>query len=145
LSHLQQILEQSNHSLKEINEIYFTSTPSGQTGIRVALAFLATCQVLNPKIKLYHLNSLLLQSGTDNCLSLLSIDHQGNKYHAAVYQNKKCLLESRIICHEELAKIGEKFPAFFLRKDFQQVDFLSNFEKLKSDFILLKKIEEINY
>src|SRR5947209_87155 len=88
LSHLQQILENTNHSLKEISEIYFTSTPGGQTGIRVSLAFLATLQVLNPKIRFYHTDTLLLQAGADNCISLLTIDSRESKYHTAVYQNK---------------------------------------------------------
>src|SRR2546423_7463789 len=60
LSHLRQILTHTKHTLKEIKEIYFTSTPSGQTGLRVALAFLSTLQVLNPKVKFYHINTLLL-------------------------------------------------------------------------------------
>src|SRR6185436_10132393 len=97
LTHLQQILVKTNHNLKEIKEIYFTSQPSGQTGLRVSLAFLATFQVLNSQIKIYHLNTLLLQAGTGNFISLLTINSQGSKYHAAVYQNKKCLLTSQIV------------------------------------------------
>ena len=144
LTHLQQILAKTNHVLKEVKEIYFTSQPSGQTGLRVSLAFLATCQVLNPQIKIYHLDTLLLQAGTDNCISLLTINSQGNKYHVAVYQNKKCLLTRQIIYQEELEKIKKKFPNFLILKDFEGVDFLTNFQKLKNDFGLLKKIEEIN-
>src|SRR4051812_43054097 len=89
LSQLQQILEKSNCSLQDLNEIYFTSNPSGQTGLRVALSFLATLQILNPKVKLFHIDTLLLQAGTDNCVSLLTIDSQGNKYYGGVYQKKK--------------------------------------------------------
>src|SRR5687768_3341441 len=40
LWHVRQILNQHQHSLAEIKEIYFTSTPSGQTGLRVSLTFL---------------------------------------------------------------------------------------------------------
>src|SRR4051812_48624907 len=145
LSHLQQILENTNHSLKEISEIYFTSTPGGQTGIRVSLAFLATLQVLNPKIKFYHIDTLLLQAGTDNCISLLTIDSRESKYHLAIYQNKNRSLETQIIRKEDLEKLVKEFPNCLLRKDFQGVDFLTNFQRLKSDFVLLKKIEEINY
>src|SRR6185312_6388885 len=144
LNHLQQTLVKTNHTLKEIKEIYFTSQPSGQTGLRVSLTFLATCQVLDPQIKIYHLDTLLLQAGTDNCISLLTINSQGNKYHAAAYQNKKCLLTSQIIYQEELEKIKQKFPNFLILKDFEGVDFLTNFQKLKKYFGLLKKIEEIN-
>src|SRR5438876_1121154 len=80
LTHLRQLLAKNNHSLKKIEKIYFTSTPGGQTGLRVALSFLATYQVLNPKVKLYHINTLLLQAGAENCLSLLTIDSRGSKY-----------------------------------------------------------------
>ncbi|CAG8633390.1 14220_t:CDS:2 [Gigaspora margarita] len=145
LTHLQQMLAKTNHNLKEIKVIYFTSTPSGQTGIRVALAFLATLQILNPEVKLYHINTLLLQARAENCISLLTIDSRGNKYHVAVFQNKKCLLETQIISQEELEKILRKFPDFSCKKDCQNIDFLTNFQELKGDFVRLNKIEEINY
>ena len=144
LAHLRQILAETEHNLKEINEICFTSTPSGQTGLRVSLAFLATFQVLNPQVKLYHIDTLLLQAGTENCLSLLTIDSRGNKCHVAVYQNKKCLLTNQIIQPSELAKIKEKFPNFRVFWDFQGVDFLANFQKLKSNFLRIEKIAEID-
>ena len=145
LFHLRQILENTNHSLHEISEIYFTSTPGGQTGIRVSLAFLATLQVLNPKIRFYHTDTLLLQAGADNCISLLTIDSRGSKYHAAVFQNKKHLLETQIISKEELEKIVKKFPDFSCKKDCQNLDFLTNFQELKNEFKLLEKIKDIDY
>src|SRR3954454_21748275 len=145
LTHLQQILVKTNHTLGEVKEIYFTSQPSGQTGLRVSLAFLAAFQVLNPQIKIYHLDTLLFQmGGTGNFISLLTINSQGNKYHAAVYQNKKCLLTSQIIYQEELEKIKKKFPNFSILKDFEGINFLTNFQKLKNEFGLLKKIKEID-
>ena len=145
MSHLRQILAKTNYSLQAINRIYFTSPPGGQTGIRVSLAFLATCQVLNPKIKIYHLNTLLFQAGTEKCISLLTIDRQASKYHLAVYQNQECLLAEQIVQQKDLEKIREKFPNFPTLKDFQGVDFLTNFQKLRGSFVPLKKIEEINY
>ena len=145
LTHLQQILGKTNHNLKEIKAVYFTSTPSGQTGIRVALAFLATLQILNPEVKLYHINTLLLQAKAENCISLLTIDSRGSKYHAAVFQNKKCLLETQIISQEELEKIVKKFPDFSCKKDCQNLDFLTSFQKLKDEFKLLEEIEDIDY
>jgi tRNA threonylcarbamoyladenosine biosynthesis protein TsaB len=145
LSQLQQILEKSNCSLPDLNEIYFTSNPSGQTGLRVTLSFLATLQILNPKIKLFHIDTLLLQAENDNCISLLTIDSRGNKYYGGVYQKKKCLLKSQIILKENLEELTKKFPNFSLRKDFCEIDFLTNFQILKEDFCLLNKIGEIDY
>jgi len=145
LTYLQKILVKTNHNLKKIKEFYFTSQPSGQTGLRVSLAFLATCQVLNPQIKIYHLNTLLLQAGTGNFISLLTINSQGSKYHMAVYRNKECLLTSQIVYQEELKKIKEKFPNFLTLKDFERIDFLTNFQKLKNKFVLMDTTEEIDY
>ncbi|WNE40380.1 MAG: hypothetical protein GBAus27B_000447 [Mycoplasmataceae bacterium] len=145
LSRLGQSLKQINHSLKDISEVYFTSQPSGQTGLRVSLSFLSTLQFLNPQIKIYHINTLLLQAGNNNCLSLLIIDSQGNKHHLAIYQNKKCLLKDKVVSKEELEKIKTEFLELPILKDFLEIDFLTNFQKLKDDFILLDKIEEINY
>ena len=145
LWHLRQILNQYQHSLKEIKEIYFTSTPSGQTGLRVSLTFLTTLQVLNPKIKIYHLNTLLLQAGKNKCISLLTIDSRESKYYAAIYEEKKCLLETKIISQEELKNLTKEFPDFALLKDYQNVNFLTNFQGLKSEFILLHDVEEIDY
>jgi len=145
LWHLRQILNQHQCSLKEIKKIYFTSTPSGQTGLRVSLTFLTTLQVLNPKIKIYHLNSLLLQAGKNKCISLLTIDSRGSKYHAAIYEEKKCLLETQIISQEDLKELIKKFPDFLLLKDYQNVNLLTNFQELKGEFILLDNVEEIDY
>jgi len=145
LSHLRQICKKVNCSLKEINKIYFTSQPSGQTGLRISLAFLATYQILNPQVKIYHINTLLLQAGDQNCLSLLTIDSRESKCYLAIYQNKKCLLETQTVGQEAQEKLTKKFPKFLILKNFQGVDFLTNFQKLKTDFILIKRIEEINY
>jgi len=145
LTHLQQILVKTNHNLREIKEIYFTSTPGGQTGIRVALTFLAALQILNPKVKLYHINTLLLQAGTENCISLLTIDNRGSKYHVAVFQNKKYLLETQIISQEELENLFRKFPDFSCKKDCQNLNFLTNFQELKDKFKLLTEIKDIDY
>ena len=145
LPYLQQICEKTNCSLKELNKIYFTSQPSGQTGLRISLAFLATYQILNPRVKLYHINTLLLQAGNGNCLSLLTIDARESKHYLAVYQNKKCLLATQTVERKDLEKLTKKFPDFLILKDFQGVNFLTNFQKLKSDFILINQIEEIDY
>ncbi|WP_147411340.1 hypothetical protein [endosymbiont GvMRE of Glomus versiforme] len=145
LSYLQQVLEKTKYFLKEINKIYFTSLPSGQTGIRISLSFLATLQVVNPEIKFYHINALLLQSGIESCISLLSIDRGENKYHVSIYKNKKCLLEEKIIYQKELEEVVKHFPDFSILKNFQKVDFLKNFQKLKKYFVLLNNVEEIDY
>lgn len=144
LIHLQRLLAECHYSLRAVGKVYFTSLPSGQTGLRISLAFLATLQVLNPCVKIYQLNTLLLQAGDANCLSLLTIDKQASKYYVAVYQEKKPLFTTRIISKENLRKLSQGFADFPLYQDFHQTDFLVNFQKLKNDFVLLRKIKEIS-
>jgi tRNA A37 threonylcarbamoyladenosine modification protein TsaB len=124
--YLRKICEKGHCSLADLKKIYFTSSPGGQTGLRVSLAFLATYQVLNPQVEIYQINTLLLQAGTDNCLSLLTIDSRESKYHLAAYQEKKCLLAPQVISRENLNQFQQQFPNFVLRKDFQEIDFLAN-------------------
>ncbi|KLL02225.1 MAG: glycoprotease [Mycoplasmataceae bacterium RC_NB112A] len=145
LTYLKTLLNKINHPLSEINEIYFTSTPSGQTGLRISLAFLSTLQILNPKVKFYHIDTLQLQAESDNCISLLTFDRRETKFHVAVYQNKLCLLKSQMFLKEELNGLMKKFNGFSVRKDFVEVDFLTHFQKLKNEFIRLKNIAEINF
>ena len=94
---LKQILAKTNHSLKDIKEIYFTSLPGSQVGYRISLSFVLVLKVLNPQIKCYHLDSLLFQVGKKKAISLISIDQRKTKYHFAIYQASKCLIEPKII------------------------------------------------
>jgi len=145
LTHLKQLLEQCHFTLAQLDRIYFTSVPSGHTGLRVSLAFLSTLQVLNSQIDIYHINTLLLQSGDQNHLSLLTIDSQENKYHAAVCSQEKFLLPPHLIFKENLITLKAEFSNFPILKDFRHVDFLQNFQKLKKDFKPLYKVSEVPF
>ncbi|CAG8488555.1 13769_t:CDS:2 [Gigaspora margarita] len=142
-NYLRQICEKYRCPLANINQIYFTSTPGGQTGLRVSLAFLATLQVLNPQIKIYHINALLLQAGNERCLSLLTIDRQARKYHSAVYQEQKNLAPSSLINKEQLDELAQQFPHFSIFQDFTGIDLLTRFQQLKDSFLSAEKIADV--
>ncbi|MCE8158896.1 MAG: hypothetical protein I3270_00185 [Candidatus Moeniiplasma glomeromycotorum] len=144
LTHLKTILKQINRSLPELKEIYFTSFPSGQTGLRVSLTFLITLQALNPQIKLYQINTLQFQAGNDNCLSLLTLDKRESKYYVAVYSQKRCLLAPQLVRKEELTGLVEQFKGFLVQQDFREIDLVSQFQILKNEFTLLKKVEGVD-
>ena len=154
-SALQQILTETGHPLKDIEEVYFTDLPGGQTGQRISLSFVLTLQVLNSRIKIYHLNSLLFQAGEDKAISLISIDLKKTKHYLAVYQKTKCIIEPRMIENEELTKTKKQFSNYIIYEDFCQIlypelgqtnnesnyaypiNFLVNFQKLFPYFQLL--------
>jgi tRNA threonylcarbamoyladenosine biosynthesis protein TsaB len=130
--------------LQELKEVYFTSFPSGQTGLRVSLTFLITLQTLNPKVKLYQINTLQLQAGNDNCLSLLTLDKRETKYYVAVYSQQRCLLTPQLVLKEKLTGLMEQFKGFLVRKDFRETDLVNQFQVLRSEFTLLQKIAEVD-
>ncbi|RHZ36831.1 hypothetical protein [endosymbiont GvMRE of Glomus versiforme] len=149
---LRKILAKTNHSLKKIEEVYFTSLPGSQAGYRISLAFVLTLQVLNPQVKIYHLNSLLFQVGKKRAISLISIDQKKTKYYVAVYQATKCLVEKKVVNPVELAQIQRHFFYYLVYEDFHQkpdqgltnlpskkIKFLVNFRQLLPHFQLLEK------
>lgn len=145
-------LEKNKLLLSEINEIYFTSTPSSQTGIRISLTFLSTLMFLNHDLTVYHINTLLLQACGDYCLSALSIDSEKTKFFFSIFNNyKSAEKEVIIISRDELEKTITKETAtnkeILLKIDFSNVKFLDNFIKIKKRglFKILRNIEEINY
>ncbi|CAH1756002.1 24909_t:CDS:1 [Entrophospora sp. SA101] len=159
---LKQVLAKTNHSLKEIEEVYFTNLPGSQTGHRISLTFVLTLQVLNPQIKVYHLNSLLFQAGKSRAISLISIDQKKTKYHCAVYQVTKCLVEPseidlNVSQNKELIQIQKQFSDYLIYEDFHQmlchdlnnlppkkIRFLANFRQLFPYFQLLENEKLIN-
>ena len=154
---LKQILAKTNHSLKDIKEVYFTSLPGSQVGYRISLSFGLVLQVLNPRIKCYHLNSLLFQLGKKKAISLISIDQRKTKYHFAVYQASKCLIGPKTIDlntdqKRELAQMKKQFSDYLIYEDFYQVSdqssvtfspqkirFLTNFRQMLPYFQLFSK------
>lgn len=141
ISFLKKMLEKRNHQLKEIKKVYFTSGPGSQTGIRLSLVFSSTLQTLNPKIRIFHLNTLLFQASDQTCLSLLSLDNSGRRWHLAGYQKQKEILSSQIKTREEIEEIKKKFSNFLVIENFRKINFLEHFKKLKKVFFPLNEQE----
>jgi len=143
--YLRQVLEKAGFSLSDIQEVYYTSSFGSQTGLRISLSFVLTLQFLNSFVRFYHLDNLLFQVGQKKAISLIGIDLKKTKYYCAVYQNVKCLLEPQIITKNQLPQLKDKFPRFPIYKDFQGVDFLTNFQQLLSFFQLFKQISDAHF
>ena len=141
INFLKKILEKNHRQLREVKEVYFTSGPGSQTGIRLSLVFVSTLQTLNPEIKIFHLNTLLFQASDQNCLSLLSLDNSGRRWHLAGYQKQKEILSSQIKTKEEIEEIKKKFSSFPVIENFRKINFLEHFKKLKEVFFPLNEQE----
>jgi len=142
LFYLRNILENSNKKLKEIDAIYFTYFPGGETGKRITISFLITLQTINSNLKFYHINTLLFQCGNEKkCLSILKINK--NKYYISVIKNDKFLLENKILLENELDFFIKKFYNFLIKKDFLEINFLKNYEFLKEKFSIIKDVKDL--
>jgi tRNA A37 threonylcarbamoyladenosine modification protein TsaB len=123
LTYLKKVLSYHNHSLPSLEKIYFTSNPSNKTGLKVSLTFILTIQILNPQVKIYHIDTLLLQAGESNCISILTIDRQEKRFYFSVYKKRKKLLSPIITNHENLKKLIQEFSSFPVKKDFYRTNF----------------------
>jgi tRNA A37 threonylcarbamoyladenosine modification protein TsaB len=147
VDNLRNVCDDAKIKLKEVTKIFFTSNPSNQTGLRISLTFVSTLQVINPEVEFYQIDTLLLQSGLDDCISLLSLNIQESKYHAKIFHQGilNSPSKTKIIDLEELEETKSLFPNLSIKKNLLNIDFLDNFNKLKNHFQVLKDIKEIEY
>ena len=137
---LNQFLKDQQLTLEKLDKIYFTSTPGGQTGIRVSLSFLVALKVLHPQLEIFHLDSLLFQAGNENCYSLLSANNRNSKYFFALCQQGK-IIEKGMIEAEQLNLKLSCDPQLVIKKDFSGIDFTNNFLILKEKFVPLDSFD----
>ena len=115
----------------------------------MSLSFIFTLKVLNSEIKIFHINTLLFQTGgKGKKISLLSIDKNKEKFFFSVFNKKKELLPTCIINKKDLLNLKKRFRGFSILKDFRGFNFFDNFQKLKKNFSLMKKeseFQKLNY
>lgn len=134
LEHLEKILNSQKKELSKITKIYFSSWPGGLSAARVGFVFVTILKALNPKIKIYHINTLLLQSGGEDCISLLSIDKKKKKYFFMSFKKNRENVPLQIKNKEEIEKEKKKNPNTKILLNFENQKILSLFEKLKKTF-----------
>lgn len=143
LKTIDEILKKIKISLKQIDEIMITNGPGSYTGVRVAITFVKTLSILNPKIKIFVISSLLLQAGLNKTISIIS--GYNNKSYLAGYDQGKESIRTQLVTEE--AKIGiikdlqEKYSVV---KDFQYVDIVANFLALQTKAKLINELDDLH-
>lgn len=134
-------LKKLNISLKDIDEIIITNGPGSYTGVRVAVTFVKTLVVLSPKIKVFVLNSLLLQVGLKKAISIIT--GYNNKSYLAAYDQGQEIIRTQLVT--DVAKQGmiEDLQGYDVIENFQSVDSIANFLSLKNKAKKINKIEEL--
>lgn len=137
------LLSRTKKELAELERVYFTSGPGKQSGIRISLSFVLGLSILNPRIAFYHLNTLQLQAGQENCLSALSLDKKKTKMYLAVYEKQEAKTEQLVVGEEEIRLLREKHPSFVLLSDFEGIDFWERMVTQKEQFHRLLSIKSL--
>lgn len=141
LKTIDEILNKLNISLKEIDEIIITNGPGSYTGIRVAITFAKTLSVLNPKIKIYVINSLLLQAGLKKTISIIS--GYNNKSFLAVYDQGQEIISTQLVTRDAKEGIIKDLQDYSIVNDYQGVDIVANFLILEKEAKLISNLVEL--
>lgn len=141
LKTINEILNKANISLKDIEEVTITNGPGSYTGIRVAITFVKTLLVLNPKIKVYVINSLLLQAGLKKTISIIS--GYNNKSYLAVYNKGKEIIKTQLVTEDAKKGIINDLHDYNVVNDFQNIDIVVNFLDLQLKAKKINNLEEL--
>jgi tRNA A37 threonylcarbamoyladenosine modification protein TsaB len=130
---LKKLLEESGTNLRDLERVYMTNLSGNQTGIRISITFAISMSVLNPKIKILHIDTLLFQSGGDDCISLMSINEKKTKYFFLLKNGNRMTFRNEIEA-EEIDAYKKAFPTLAVRENLEDTNFLDNFRRLKNSF-----------
>lgn len=141
LKTIDEILKNLKISLKDVNEVMITNGPGSYTGVRVAITFAKTLSILNPGVKLFVLNSLLLQAGLNKAISIIS--GFNNKSYLAVYDQGKEIITTQLVTEDAKQGIISDLQGYTVVKDFENVDIVANFLALQMQSKAINNIEEL--
>src|SRR6266487_6599068 len=68
---LKKYFQKFNISLKEVQHLYIVNGPRSFIGIKITLTFKKMLGVLNKKLRIFTISSLLFQAGVKNIISVL--------------------------------------------------------------------------
>lgn len=138
---INKLLKEVKLTLKQIDEVIVTIGPGSYTGVRVGISFVKTLAVLNPKLKVFTINTLLLQAGLKKAVSVITGYSQ--KSFLAVYDQGKEIIAPQLVSETAKQGIINDLADFILLTDFKTSNIIDNFLRLNSKLKLINHIEEL--
>lgn len=139
IEEISKLLNKNNLKLKDINNFYTTYGPGSYTGVRVGLTIVKTIKIINPKVKVFVINSLLFQAGSDHLLSML--DARSNRFYVAECKNKKIISKIKILDCNDKNILESKLKKII---NYKNINYLKKFNVLQKTFLEIKDFNNFN-
>lgn len=123
----------------KINKLYLVVGPGSYTGIRVAITICKTMHAINDNLIVFTTNSLLLQAGNQQAISVISATSK--EFYVAVYDNLQPLVAEQVVNANNLFLIKKEWNNFKVIEDYHEVDVVTNFLQIKAK---CKKVNNVD-
>jgi tRNA threonylcarbamoyl adenosine modification protein YeaZ len=140
VEHISKILNLSKIKIGQIKKIYVAIGPGSFTGVRVATTVVKAIALVY-KIKIYAINSLLLQLPQKHGISIL--DARGNYYFVSAFKNNVCIVKPIMMSEKKLKQLIKKYPKLPIYSLYNHVNIFNNLVHHYRDFKVIKNINTL--
>jgi len=133
--YLKDCLDKLNLTLTEIDEIYVTCGPGSYTGVRISLTFAKVMKVINEKVKVYTIPSLLalLSDADGKYISL--IDARNSAFFALTFDGTNYSDFQRMELNTVKEYIGQGYKPLIYEDDEESLKKLTGYDVIKIDVL----------
>ncbi len=147
IMYLQRILQESNLTMLDIDQMVITNGPGSYTGVRVAMTIAKTlAATTNIRIKV--VSSLMAYAGAKKAISVL--DARSKKMYVGVYENSKPVIEEQILDIGDFENFISMYPGFdivgngeIVNCETHKVDLAENIFQLSKGIEVVKNIDAL--
>ncbi|WP_339025380.1 tRNA (adenosine(37)-N6)-threonylcarbamoyltransferase complex dimerization subunit type 1 TsaB [Spiroplasma endosymbiont of Agriotes lineatus] len=136
---IDEMLTNNKLSWFDIDGLYLTVGPGSYTGIRVGITIAKTMKAVNEALQVFVTNSLLLQVGNKQAISV--INAKTDQFFVAVYDNLNPSVLEQVVTRNNLFLLKKEWKKFKLIEDYHRVDLVENFLQIKH---LCKKVTNVD-
>jgi len=147
IMYLQRILQESNLTMLDIDQMVITNGPGSYTGVRVAMTIAKTLAVTT-NIRIKVVSSLMAYAGAKKAISVL--DARSKKVYVGVYENNKPVIEEQLVDIVDFENYISMYSGFeivgnggIVNRETHKVDLAENIFQLSKGIDVVKNIDAL--